>query len=166
MRYLKYLFIFFSITFISCSNDSNVSFEAAGAEFKSSYQALTHSNKMEYPIYIVLPRAGCGGCISDAEDYVLSIAKHKDGKKIGFILTDFGSEKILKARFGKLINSKNVFVDKENIFAANTMLKSIYPTVYMFNNSDLIKVSSFSPQMNAVNDIKQFLMNIDNVTNL
>ena len=108
---------------------------------------------------MVIPRAGCSGCISDAELYKQDyITKHPTSTEICFILTDFDSEKILRARFGSLLQSSQIIIDRDRIFGANELLKSIYPTFYFFDDAmNLKETGTFSPQTDGKRLLKKYL---------
>lgn len=108
---------------------------------------------------MVIPRAGCGGCISTAEVFMIDCLKDPDHYKyIKFILTNFDSEKLLRARFGEFYKSQMLIIDKNSVFAANNSLKSIYPTIFFFNKeARLLNVSQCSPNEAGTDDIKKFM---------
>jgi hypothetical protein len=148
------------MTVMACTDQRAATLETLDKEFKKELHNLTGKHELKADIYIVIPRAGCGGCISDSEKYLLDFLNKKRDNRIKFILTDFASEKILRARFGSHLDNDVVLVDKESLFGANQDLKSIYPTVYMFKGGNLADVSSFSPERNAANDVNQFLIKL------
>jgi hypothetical protein len=132
--------------------------EKRGKEFENALNSIDVKNRIDVPAYVVIPRAGCSGCISTAEKYMIGELQDSTKKqKVKFILTDFDSEKIILARFGNLSRNKNVIVDPKNIFRANVSLKSIYPTIFLFKGNELIKVTEISPEKDGQSELKLFL---------
>lgn len=158
MKKVSIVFLFLSIFTFGCSNKNSV-FDRIDEQFKLSLKTLIKSDKISANIYMVIPRAGCSGCISDAESYMMkSIEDSTNNRFIKFILTDFDSEKILRARFGALYKSNMLILDPNNIFKSNKSLSSIYPTIYFFDeDSQLNSISEFSPTKNGINDIKKYV---------
>jgi hypothetical protein len=118
--------------------------------FKSSLKLVNGQEPKDSSIYVIIPRAGCSGCISSAESYMLNHLKDstitKSRNKVTFILTNFDSEKILRARFGDAMTNQQILIDKNNVFSVNLSLKSIYPLVLFFDkNADLAIVKEVSP---------------------
>jgi hypothetical protein len=156
---MKYLICFcITILTLGCSNKKSV-MERIDDQFKQSLKLLTNTDQVTADIYMVIPRAGCSSCISDAESYMIKCLEDSvNHRYIKFILTDFDSEKILKARFGQLYKSSLLITDPNNIFKANKSLSSIYPTIYFFKESKLLTVSEFSPNKNGLNDISKYIL--------
>lgn len=143
--------------FFACDK-KQTAMERIGIQFKNSLKTVTGNDEIKTPVYVVIPRAGCDGCISTAESYMINSLKDSTKNDKTFILTDFDSDKLLKARFGSLMQNKYVIKDTENIFKANKSLKSIYPTVFMFDKSNgLAAVSEVSPAKDGLGEITMFL---------
>lgn len=118
--------------------------------FKTSLNKVNGQSPKDSSIYVIIPRAGCSGCISSAESYMLNHLKDstltEKRDKVFFILTNFDSEKILRARFGEALISPQILIDKNNVFSVNLSLKSIYPLVLFFDeNAELAIVKEVSP---------------------
>jgi hypothetical protein len=107
---------------------------------------------------MVIPRAGCGGCISTAEVYMIQcLQEPRTHHFIKFVLTDFDSDKLLRARYGEFYKSDQLIIDKNSVFAANNSLKSIYPTIYFFDSKQrLYKVAQCSPKENGLSAIREY----------
>lgn len=155
------IFFLFVIFLISCTNNRDTAMGRIEEQFKLSLKVLTNSQNISSDIYMVIPRAGCSTCISTAEKYMMDILKNPiKHPSIKFILTDFDSQKLLKARFGILFKSKQLIIDPDNVFKSNKSLKSLYPTIYFFDkNSKLIQVSEVSPFKNGIADIAIYANN-------
>lgn len=129
-------------------------------QFKSCLEKVTSSQNIAANIYMIIPRAGCSSCITSAESFMMSCIKDssENKKNVRFVLTDFDSEKILRARFGDLYNNPMLIIDKNNIFKANKSLKSLYPTIFFFSkNGELVNVSECSPYRDGLSEINTFL---------
>ncbi|GAA3989982.1 hypothetical protein [Mucilaginibacter dorajii] len=160
MKNLNSLFIaitFLSIITLGCSNKNSV-YNTLDKQFKNSLESVTKSKQLQATLYMVIPRAGCGGCISTAEVYMIQcLQQPKKYNFIRFILTNFDSEKLLRARYGEYYKSNMLIIDKNSVFAGNNSLKSIYPTIYFFNTEQkLYKVSQCSPSENGIGDIMEY----------
>ncbi len=129
-------------------------------QFKISLLELANKEPEPTSIYMVIPRAGCNGCISDAERYLIRCLEDSlDHDYIHFILTDFDSEKTLRARFGALYKSSRLLIDQQDSFISNKSLTSSYPTIYFFDaNGDLSAVSEMSPSKNGIGDIDSWVL--------
>lgn len=146
---------------LSCGgNDRDAMLAKINIQFKTCLQKVTSSQNIAANIYMVIPRAGCSSCITSAESFMMSCIKDssENKKNVRFVLTDFDSEKILRARFGDLYSNPMLIIDKNNIFRSNNSLKSIYPTIFFFKkNGELINVSECSPNRDGLSEINIFL---------
>lgn len=161
MRKITHL-VFFSLfaLLLGCSNEKSV-YSRLDQQFKNCLDTVTGTKSLKCDLYMVIPRAGCGGCISTAEVYMIQClqepAKHRF---IKFVLTDFDSDKLLRARYGDYYKSNQLIIDKNSIFAANNSLKSIYPTIYFFDSEQkLYKVAQCSPKENGLAAIREYVRN-------
>lgn len=147
---------------LSCGggNDRDAMLAKMNIQFKACLEKVTSSQNIAADIYMVIPRAGCSGCITSAESFMISYIKDssQNKKNIRFVLTDFDSEKTLRARFGDLYSNPMLIIDRDNIFKANSSLKSIYPTIFFFKRSEeLVNVSECSPTRDGLSEINIFL---------
>jgi hypothetical protein len=93
--------------------------------------------------YILIPNAGCAGCISTAEQFMFdNVSKLPD---VQFILTGIGSKKMYKNRFGALLQNPKVLSDYQNIAGANN-LHTIYPKIFYMKNGQITKIVEASPE--------------------
>lgn len=107
--------------------------------------------------YILIPNAGCDGCISTAEQFMFdNVDKLSD---VQFILTGIGSKKLYKNRFGALLQNPKVLSDYQNLAGANN-LHSIYPKIFYMNNGQITKIVEASPEAktDVWQDLKKYLM--------
>lgn len=156
-----------SFVLLGCNNEKSVYYRF-DTEFKNCLDTVTKSRDLKAQLYMVIPRAGCGGCISSAEVFMIDCLKDPEHHSfIKFILTDFDSEKLLRARYGEFYKSNMLIIDRNSIFMANKSLKSIYPVVYFFDkNAQLYKVSQCSPMENGIGDITEFMNRLSKKNNL
>jgi thioredoxin-related protein len=81
---------------------------------------------------LVIPRAGCGGCIGNALIYARKNIDKLHHVKI--ILTDIGDKKLINLELGKdFLRNKNILMDTSEILTSH--FDTPYPTVYYFDNS-------------------------------
>ncbi len=93
---------------------------------------------------IIIPNAGCPGCITSAEDLFLRYGRQTD---IQFIFTKFVSLKNLKLKLGldSDFDSENVFFDRVGVFTFGE-LESIYPAIiYLGSDKKHLKLEFISP---------------------
>ncbi len=101
----------------------------------------------DFSFLFVVPNAGCDGCITSAEAFVVdNLSSIQNGR---IIFTSFSSKKALKLKLGEdIYTHKKVFIDELNIFQSPS-LQSFYPYILYMEN-DFIKsrqeVSPDSPQ--------------------
>ena len=74
---------------------------------------------------VIIPGAGCGGCISEAEHFFQEYRK----ESMLFVFTKIYSEKELRLRLGSHLDGKNVLIDKEQLYIADKEEINIYPII-------------------------------------
>jgi hypothetical protein len=83
----------------------------------------------------VIPNEGCGGCISNATNYVYNNIDTLSNSII--IFTKVRDKKLLKNQLGDtFLSRKNVFIDKKNF--ASIDLNTIYPKIYTLKNRKVV----------------------------
>ena len=90
--------------------------------------SLLHEKGVEIKDFthiVIIPGAGCGGCISEAEHF---FQEYKD-EGILFIFTKVYSIKELRLRLGSHLNRKNVLIDKEQLYISDKEEVNIYPII-------------------------------------
>lgn len=99
---------------------------------------------LENQIYLVLPGAGCDGCISSAEQFVLNGAGEFQ-EYLTIIFTRFDSKKsiLIRVNYDETILSKSVF-DSKNIYSSK-LETSIYPKFHLVKSGKLVNTSMISP---------------------
>ncbi|NJL15765.1 MAG: hypothetical protein HC913_24000 [Microscillaceae bacterium] len=88
---------------------------------------------------MVIPNGGCQGCISSAEAFVMEQID-KDSS-LFVIFTAVQSQKILKARLGKLRSHPQIRIDRENQITAQG-LHTIYPITYRLAGGKLFQTQA------------------------
>jgi hypothetical protein len=92
-------------------------------------QEKLHELVEQYPKaehILIIPGSGCEGCISNAENFVITRNTEKDDGKFLYIFTNISSPKILKLRLGSAYSEDDIHLDLKN----ELQYKSIYP-VYL-----------------------------------
>lgn len=93
--------------------------------------------------FIIIPNAGCDGCISSAESFVVSNLEEYKGFCVVF--TSVSSIKVLRIRTGaNIINHNRTIIDNEDVFYRDS-LRSVYPIVAYLKNETVFKAVDLSP---------------------
>lgn len=91
---------------------------------------------------LVIPRAGCSGCISDATIYVLE--NYKNFKNTYVVFTEIDDIKNLNHLLpNDFLNYPNIFIDSGNTLLRGE-LKSSYPLELFYKNGSIIEVKEFA----------------------
>jgi hypothetical protein len=100
------------------------------------YLAEKSVSRKNFDYAVIIPRAGCSGCISKAENFFLDYQKQSaKSKRTAFIFTKFESKKLLRLKFGKdLTERQNVFFDKENEISKLLTYDDQYPVLIKFQS--------------------------------
>ncbi|MDY7396715.1 hypothetical protein UMM65_15815 [Aureibaculum sp. 2210JD6-5] len=107
-----------ALTFIGCHSKDLHSF------YSESLLTDIPNNK-NYIYYVVIPHAGCPGCVTDAEELLIL---NKNSNRLFFIITNYSSKKSLRLKLGEdVMKYKNVFLDSTNKYYANFFKDNIYP---------------------------------------
>ncbi|MVT10295.1 hypothetical protein [Chitinophaga tropicalis] len=92
---------------------------------------------------VILPGAGCKGCIQEGEAFMRDFI---DNPQVMFVLTNTKSFKILQQKTGiSLKEHDNVYVDKDRLFDMPTN-NAIYPCIVQLDNGKPVKHQFQSPQ--------------------
>lgn len=134
MRIFKILALL--ILFVSCSG---------GNKNSGLYKNALNNNHIENQKFVVVvPGAGCGGCISNATYFLVNnVGKIKDGVTI--IFTGVMDKKLLKNEVGEdFLKKSNVKIDENNYFLAPEIVSN-YPQVISFkgNDGEIDKIENF-----------------------
>jgi hypothetical protein len=91
---------------------------------------------------IVIPRAGCGGCINEATIY--AVTHYKKLHRVIFILTAVDDYKRIKYTLGEdFLNNHNVIIDSNKLLQSG-QLHSNYPYVLKLSNKKVISKKDFT----------------------
>ena len=98
---------------------------------------------LETPGLLVIPNAGCEGCITSAEAFVKDNVGQINSLRV--IFTGINSHKVLKQKIGRDIYSHSqVFIDRSNLFYSPDIV-SIYPSIIYLDEKSVMKIESVSP---------------------
>lgn len=107
-------------------------------------------------VILIIPGAGCTGCISSAQYFVVDhIDKLED---LGVVFTGVGSKKSLKVELGQEIYyHKRILIDTTNSFYLQG-LTDIYPTLTYISGTRIDSIVHQSPENpNALNKLIKHL---------
>jgi len=86
---------------------------------------------------LIIPRAGCAGCITNAM-YLVNENKDKVVDNGIVVFTEVIDIKLLRYRLQRsLLNDPNVIIDTDGFFST-TEIQSIYPMIYYLNENGSI----------------------------
>ncbi|MBX2961065.1 MAG: hypothetical protein KF687_01060 [Cyclobacteriaceae bacterium] len=124
---------------IECSNNKNIDIERTLTVLLSPH-ILQHTNYV-----IVIPNAGCGGCIDSAVKFVTSNIDRFDNIQV--IFTGHIDKKLLKLRLGQaFLERENVSIDEEEIFMSQDINTS-YPHVIKLKNGKVLQIREMNTEM-------------------
>ena len=113
---------------LCCAMSYLSSCDAKADKYADKVVSLLHKkgfNTKNFTHAVIIPEAGCGGCISEAEHF---FQEYKEESML-FVFTKVYSEKELRLRLGNQLNRKNVVIDKEELFIAGKEEINIYPII-------------------------------------
>lgn len=147
----KIILLILLITF-SCSvkNKTIVDFQNKLTVIAKDKLVMKNYNKV-----LVIPGAGCSGCVSGAEKFVKENIDRAD--EILIIFTAIPSQKMLKMKLEIDLNQHNIYLDLENQFNSGNVY-SFYPTVFYLKNGLAVDFEYVSPEN------KSALNNLTNAT--
>ena len=121
------IFIVFLLLVSACTSYKSIMNELFAASFKEL---------QPYNTIIVIPEAGCPGCISQAEYY---FKQNWADTSTLFIFTNMMSKKMLKGKLKpiKLEELNNVIIDTNNVFYLPDYHESIYPYVFSVHDGSI-----------------------------
>ena len=130
--------IYLFLIFLSL-NSCNKSLEFRVSEFLN----LTDDNFELNTPYVIIPNAGCPGCLSSAEDLVL---KFKGSSCVKFVFIEVTSLKQLKIKLGHdILTYPNILLDN-NGFASELDLHTFYPLIFYPKINLLHEISPKNPE--------------------
>ena len=121
-----------------------------------------HENNYSY--CVIIPGAGCEGCISNSENLVKEYSGRSD---ILFVFTRIETLKLLKYKLGERISSSsNIYYDIDNLFEEmDKGVNNIYPIVCFIEKDKVIDWCYVSPEQkrDVIGELKR---NLDSQANL
>lgn len=106
---------------------------------------------MNYQWIVIIPGAGCYGCIQEGE---LFMKRNIEKQNILYILTKTSSVKILQQKTGVRLNEHpNIYLDTHKLFDIPTN-NTIYPCIIEMRDGKIVSHSFQSPGNNAFRQIK------------
>ncbi len=123
----------------SCKNDG------ISLQFNEAYQAANVQVDLhEIDIVLIIPNAGCQGCISTLEQFVLN--RNGQLQRLLIVFTNYSSTKALRVRFSsKILDGPNVYLDSANLFGQGK-LSSMYPVILYLEEGSVKKAEYVSPE--------------------
>lgn len=134
-------------------------FTACDKPEKDVFNALSKLNVdlTDKQYVLLIPNAGCPGCTSSAESFMLM---HLDSQEIVYVLTNFTSKKNISVKLGSdIFQYDNVIIDENNKFYNNNIMVS-YPIVYTVRGGkSIIKIDTVSPYSpNTLADLESVIL--------
>lgn len=140
-----YLYLMFLI-FLGCGKSENKII------YLSSDSRL--DNKLKYPT-VFIPNAGCPGCISQAEEILLT---YKGANYIDFVLCRVISRKQLNVKLGQdILNYSNISLDTIDILS-KLNITGFYPVI-LYSKDSLVEISPSFPT--AGSDLVRYLESLN-----
>lgn len=141
------LIILSCIVFTSCRNINH--------DFQNFIESIGNKqvdlDNIEF--IVVIPEAGCSGCISYMEDFYL---QNNKVKSLFFVFSNIVSQKMLKSKIK--INESNTLLDIDNkIMDCYPSDKKIYPCVLELDNGFIKNIYYQFPEENGLSIVKQKL---------
>ena len=120
------------IPMLGCQSDATVVPEVY-------FEPLQPSTNLQ--AVLIIPKVGCGGCISDATAFVKNHCNELNSTKV--VLTAYEGKKELALTFKNCYESKLFHFDSENRFYNPMDTLSIYPKIY-YRESGIWKHKPFA----------------------
>lgn len=130
--------LMFIFTFCSCNRKIEKQ-DNVLTSFKSMmdtcFKRPFATNNRPLKAYILIPSTGCSGCISEAENLLLTLSSKK--YPIRVVLSNILSYKVLRLKLGdSIVLNKNVYVDLTNeVYNKIGGLTPVYPAIFYLNLS-------------------------------
>ncbi len=134
-----------------------LSFCSSNSEFFGSwieYVKVVDKDFDGESVYVLIPNAGCPGCLSTAESFLLG---NLNSSKVKFVLFQFHSIKDLKIKLGEdVFDAGNVVLDKDG-FSDLHGLNSFYPLIVYPKERMLEAISPENP--NSISNLLSYISN-------
>lgn len=139
--------VFINLFLIGCQSPQT--------KFQQAVTTIEHKNlKLEnIKFIIIIPEAGCAGCISNIEEFY---TQNSNNESLFFIFSNIMSQKMLKSKLQ--INNSNTFLDIENkLMECYPEEKKIYPCILEFEEGKIKNIYYQSPDENGLFILKNKL---------
>jgi hypothetical protein len=137
---MKIYWFLIVLILLGCNKNENIS--------SSKFLKTTKYNT--FPL-IVIPNAGCPGCISEAEQILI---EYKGEDFVNFLLCNVISIKQLKIKLGyDILDYSNVAIDSSNVLS-KLDVSGFYPII-LYSKDSLVEISPSNSK--AVSDLINFL---------
>lgn len=144
---LSIISILFAIIFLgSCSNSYNAEYSFLNSAINTIGESVT-----DYNYIVIIPGAGCHGCIQESEYF---LKQNLNNKNILFVLSNPASLKILQNKIGvKLRDYSNILINRNSDFKVPTQ-NAVYPCViYLDDDAQIDRIDFQTPQTSALHDL-------------
>lgn len=142
--YIKLILVLLLVC-TSCQSEENL-FQRYLQESKM----LKITSSVEF--VVIIPGAGCGGCISYVEEFY---KRNKNLQSVVYIFTNVVSQKMLSLKIGSEF-SQNTYIDEENkVMDYYPRDKRIYPCILELSDGQVTRVHYQSPDEDGLSIIKQ-----------
>ncbi len=143
MKNLHYLSLAFLLILSACATKSKY-------EGYQSRLVQLGGNKLvnNYSAVILIPQEGCGGCITNATQY---LTEHIDSlSQVAVIFTGVRDKKLLKLRIdSRFFTRDNVYFDDDNLFM-HLDVASTYPQLLYIKDGAITLVEAYSPDKKII----------------
>lgn len=139
--------VFINLFLIGCQSPQT--------KFQQAIATIEYKNlKLEnIKFIIIIPEAGCAGCISNIEEFY---TQNSNNESLFFIFSNIMSQKMLKSKLQ--INNSNTFLDIENkLMECYPEEKKIYPCILEFEEGKIKNIYYQSPDENGLFILKNKL---------
>lgn len=140
MKRRKLIYILLIIVTFSCG-DSSKPEEVASAN--KALNILEKFGLIQSGYYLVIPDAGCPGCINQAEQFLLDNISYR--QNIKYVLTNFRSKKNISLKLGiENIENPKIILDANNVIEA-AGFSTFYPIIFYLENGEVEQVEFVTP---------------------
>lgn len=128
------------LVFLGCSVNENNDV----VEVNNSLKAILTEQELQNSRYVIIvPKAGCGGCIDKAILFLKDKIESLSDTQV--ILTGIEDKKLLRIELGDVFLKKpNVHLDDERLFQ-NLKIMSIYPQLVKIEDGKAIEIQELDP---------------------
>lgn len=152
-----------ALMFLGCSKGQE---DLRIRDIINTIETVEASHLLDSKAIIILPNAGCEGCITNAEMFI----KENIGNDLGFkvILTGTTSQKNLKLKLGEsVLESSDVYNDRGNYFYQSHIV-DFYPVILYVENNEIVRLEEQSPNIPyALDSLHSYLLGeLDAIYNL